>query len=832
MQAKANTLSDSADYVTAAQEYLRLSRELEKDDKEKSTGFIIKAIESYKIAGEYQTAIDLFLDIASKKEDKNDILAAYISAWTISDSLLDWQQSESLRKQFINKFRDSNEAYKLRLQIIAYYEGEQFNDKEKAAGMYLELHHEADKIDIGEDSKESIFLNAFRIYDELEKENKIVDLSLEFEKLYPSHAKANDFLILVAKIYTDRGEEKKFEELAAYLYKKDPTIDLLVTVAAAKLKEIKTEVDSLFDSRQYDLMYDQIAEFKKADEHYQTKGLQLPTEAIYEAFGYYDNYIVYHDQFSDKLRKIERDFLDQSADELLRVNELTEWKKHLVEGKQRIAKVMEKCDEIKAEIIALIQEGNKFDLKTEDRTRALYSAGKVYDYGSGVVKEQIQKYVDISNQLNNEQMRANPVQQKQYKTAILAEANKHAFSFLKKSVQLYNTLLATFYDGKDYSDEWTDLAYHRLIDLGVRKEKIFDDVYTNYTWMINRSQIEDITSPKASIALWTNVNIIPESVVFDSALVVNIPPEMSAYLKKDFKAEIKPELINIEYVYNKPVQIYINNVLVEKDPTLREEFVKMNNVLTPQYAISTSKNLKLGVNIIVFKIESDSAAVDTTNFASHLALQYDKEKLDFTRTTEKRMLFSDYTWYTKKEGFVIPEEEPDTTAIEEVVRADSTAAADSLMYAQTQEDTIPEPTLGPEWKLALGANFKFFKSQMYGLENSEASSIWFPVIDSNNVETVYFRKDIDIDWDVIEATAKLIAQNKVSLWINDEPVAADLGLIVDDRLKKVQAPEVVITQLKPGKNTILAKVVGGREYKGFIFEMNYIIRKNYVDINE
>ena len=717
------------------------------------------------------------------------------------------------------------------MQIIAYYEGEQFNNKEKAAEMYLQLHNEADKIDIGEDSKESIFLNAFRIYDELENENKIVDLSLEFEKLYPNHSKANDFLILVAKIYNDRGEDKKFEEMAAYLYKKDPTIDLLVTVAAAKLKEIKTEVDSLFDSQQYDLMHDQIAKFKKADEHYQAEGLQLPTEAVYESFEYYDNYLVYHDQFSDRLRKVERDFLDQSADELIRVNELTEWKMHLVEGKKRIAKVMEKCDEIKAEIIALIQEGNEFDLKTEDRTRALYSAGKVYDYGSGVVKEQIQKYVDISKQLNNEQMQANPVQQKQYKAAILAEANMYALNFLKKSVQLYNTLLATFYEGKDYSDEWTDLAYHRLVDLGVRKEKIFENIYTNYTWMTNKSLIEDITSPKASIALWTNVNIIPESVVFDSALVVNISHEMCVYLKKDFEAEIKPELINIEYIYNRHVQIYINNILIEKDPTLREEFVKMNDVLTPHYTISTSKNLKPGVNIIVFKIEPDSVAEDTTNFASYFALQYDKEKLEFAHSTEKRALFTDYTWYTKKEGYIVPKE-PDTTAVEQVVMADSTVTTDSLMYAQTQKDTIPEPTLGPEWKLALGANFKFFKSQMFGLENSEAYSIWFPEIDSNNVETVYFRKDIDIDSDVIEATVKLIAQNTVSLWVNDEPVVEDLGLVVDDRLKKVQSHELIITQLKPGTNTILAKVVGGREHKGFIFEMNYIIRKNYVDSNE
>ena len=827
MQTKANTLADSADYISAAQEYLRLAAEIENDDLEKSIGFIVKAIESYQQAGENQTVINLFLDVAAKKNDKNDILAAYISAWTISDSLQDWEQSAGLRKQFINKFKDSNEAYKLRLQIIGFYEGEQFNDKERAADMYLQLHDEADQMDIGEDRKENIFLNAYRIYNELGNENMIVELCLRFEKLYPSHPKANDFLIRIAKIYNDRGEEQKFEELAAYLYKKDPTIDLFITIAAEKLKEIKTEVDSLFESEQYSRMFTRIKDFKLTDEHYREKNLHLPTEAIYEAFDYYDNYITFYNRFEEEVNRIEVSFLASTPGELLRVNELTEWKNHLTEGQRRIPKLMEQCDALKADIIALIQEGNNFGLKPEDRTRALYIGGKIYDHGADVVQKQIQKYIDVSKQLNNEQMTANPVQQKQYKMTINNKGNEFVLAFLKKGVQLYNTLLSTFYDGKDYSDQWTDLAYGRLVDLGVRKLKVFEHIFTNYAWEVNSSALSDLSTSSVNSASWHAVQIAPQSsTVFDSARVILIPPRPGIYLKREFTAEIKPELITFDYAYDKPVEVYLNNVLVEKAATLREDFVKVNNVLTPHYSVDSSRNMKYGLNNIIIKIAVDSTAVDATPFSSFITLQYDKEKLEIAKTTEKRILLSDYSWLTRKDDFVLEEA---TSNIEEETAVTDTMPADSLAYAQVQTDTMATNQEEAGWFSASASNFQFFKAQMFGLESSEALDIWHPVIDSNNVETVYFKKDIDLDGDVIEAQAKLIGQNSVTLWVNGELVIADQGLIVDDRLKKIQSHEISIAQLKPGKNTILAKVVGGREFKGFIFEMNYTIRKTIIN---
>ena len=814
MQAKATTLSDSADFATAAQEYLRLAKELENIDPDKSTGFIINAIESYQKAGQNQTAIDLYLDIASKKESKNDVLAAYISAWAITDSLKDWSQSESLRKQFINKYKESNEAYKLRLQIIGFYEGEQYNEKERAAQMYLQLHDDAGKLDIGEDDRASIFLNAYRIYAELEIENKLVELSLLFDDLYPKHPKANDFLINVAKIYNDRGENKKFEELASYLFKKDPTIDLLVKVAADKLKKVIAEVDTFFVAEQYELMYEKIREFEELDKHYLAEGLSLPTEAIYDNFTYYNNYASFSDKFHKGIAEVQRGYLSKAPDELIRVNELTEWKKHLVEGKRRIPKLMEMADEETAKIIALIQEGKQYDLKTADRTEALYVAAQTYDYAAEVLTIQIQHYLDISNQLNSEQMNANPVQQEQYKNTIMNNGNQIKLNFLKKAVQLYKTILTTFSTGKDYTDKWVEKTYDRLVDLGIEKPKIHEYYYTNYGWKSNRRPITDLASVQYNYGIWKNVNIASEQVAFDSAYAIIVSDTFATFIKKDIEAEIKPELLNITYAFNQPLEIYINNVLVEKAAEMKKELTHVGDELLPQYNISTSMYITSGENNIIFKIPSGATKGSAVKFAAAISLQFDEEKFAYHKTTEQLILVSDFTWMTRKEvSEGIEVSVPDTLNNPETTVSDSTA-----------EDTSED-----EWIPANSSNFKFFKAQMYGMESSEAVEIWYPVIDSHNVETVVFKKEFEISGEVINASLKCIGQNTVTIWINDQLIVEDKGIIVDDRLKKIQPFEYTVEELIPGMNTIEIEVNGGKEYKGLIFEMNYRAKKKLTE---
>ena len=271
----------------------------------------------------------------------------------------------------------------------------------------------------------------------------------------------------------------------------------------------------------------------------------------------------------------------------------------------------------------------------------------------------------------------------------------------------------------------------------------------------------------------------------------------ATYIKKDIEAEIKPELLFISYAFYQPVEIYINNSLVEKEAEMKQELARVGSKILPQYNLFTSKYLVDGNNSIIFKIPTDVTKQEASFFAAELSIQFDKEVFEHYQTTEQFTLYSDFTWMTR--------------------RVDSNTINDSTV---TDEK---------EWIPANGSNFKFFKTQMYGMEESEAVGIWYPVIDSNNVETVIFRKDIDISGEIINATLKCIGQNTISIWINDQLIVEDKGIVVDDRLKKIQPFEYNVDQLLPGLNTIEIKVDGGKEYKGLIFEMTYRAKKKLTE---
>lgn len=658
MQSGANNLLDSGNYINAAENFLRLSEELSSEDAEKSIGFILKAIDAYKEAGDNQKAIDLLLDIASNKTEKSEVLTAYASAWAISDSIGDWHQSEDLRNQFVERYNSSNEAFNIRLQIIEFYKGAQFNEPEKAAEMYLQLHNDADNINIGDITKESIYLNAIAVYQGLKDETKEVELMLAFEKLYPDHPQSNEFLQKVALIYNENGQEEEFDKLARYLYRKDPSIDLVTGIAVQKLRNIKTEIDSLFVSEKYDEMSSRIIEFKHIDKSYQDDNLSLPLESIYEQFEYYENFIAYHKKFLAKIDELENDFLRRDPNSLIKVNTLTKWKVNMYGGDDRIKNLLITGHDIKKEIITLVQEGNAFDLQTDDRTHILYLAGKVYDFSSDVVEIQVKKFIDISNQLNDEKMKQNPDMQNQYKTSLMQAGKKLALDFRKEAATIYHSLLKTFSDDKGYSDEWTELSLQRLYDWGYRSEKIYDHIYSDSTWLINIFEIEDLTHSQEIDSLWSFVSIDSgENVLFEQAKIIEIDSETNSYVSVNFETTYEPELLKIDYAANKPFDIYLNDELLQVEQNISDTLQIDDKWLT-NFSVNIDNNLVFGPNDLVFKVENDTLNNETIYLAAHLTIQYDKQQTSgqSNKTIDKNSMENEVTNEDEKINSVENEE--------------------------------------------------------------------------------------------------------------------------------------------------------------------------------
>ena len=170
--------------------------------------------------------------------------------------------------------------------------------------------------------------------------------------------------------------------------------------------------------------------------------------------------------------------------------------------------------------------------------------------------------------------------------------------------------------------------------------------------------------------------------------------------------------------------------------------------------------------------------------------QFDKEKLEFFRISEKHKLLSDFSWKCKKGK----------------VNSDITQLDDS-------------------WKNAGKSSFLVFKPQMYGLENSEAIDIWYPEIDTNRVTSVYFAKIINIPTKTFSAKATYLAQKKASIWINGEKIVSNEEFVYDVKLNKAQSYDININNLKIGENVILVRVTSDVKYKGFIFDMTFVTEK-------
>ncbi len=475
---RARAYEAASDFRSAAKQYLKIAAEYERSKPQEKTSFILKAIENYRKAAEYQTAIDLYLDIAAEKNTSGEILSAYLGAWSIADSLHNWQQSIALRRKFIKLYPNSNEAYKLRLQIIGFYDSEKLNNKRHAAQLLEELHADAGKMDTGVENPAQLLLHAIKLYQELNDEDKVLELSLQFTRLYPDHPRSNDLLIAVARFYRERGDDDNYEKTAAQLYANDPEIDLLVEVAVNKLKAIKESSDELFEKKEYNKVLTEISKFEQEESSYIKQGLQLPTDHIHETFSYYKNHIDFYRRLAEAQKALQVEILEKTPQELIKVNNLTRWKDHLAEGESRIPRLMQACDSHRDKFLALIKEGNQYDLPVPRRTESLFLAAEAYDYSADVVIQQVEKYLDVSNQLNNQEMNANPIQQKQYKFALKNSSLQSANDFRKKAVQLYQTLLKTFSDDKDYQDRWTVASLERLIELGVRERA---EVGTNKT---------------------------------------------------------------------------------------------------------------------------------------------------------------------------------------------------------------------------------------------------------------------------------------------------------------------------------------------------------------
>ncbi|MDP8210940.1 MAG: tetratricopeptide repeat protein [Candidatus Stygibacter australis] len=437
---KAENLLQQKKYNQAADEFLRLSLELEAIYPEQSLSFLNRAIDVYEDLGDDKKVNEL-LTMVSERENMDQAAAVYANTWQEADKLEDFQRSIALRQDFISRFPGTNEAFRVKLQIIDIYENKLI-DKEQSAELYLQLHDEYKSYDLGRERPESIYLNALRIYQDIGDNEKCAQLTENFTQSYPDYS-----LIDLNLTYSDTDNFR---------------------TSIRKLKKLKDNINSLFQKQEYESAREGIEEFRQIATALNVDSLRIDLSEDNLLFDQYLTYADYYKNYKLEISNIENVFLLQTAQEIIPISADTRWQENMVAGDNTIGKLMQQCDDYRNNIMALLLQGSEYQLDTPHYTHAVWAIAAAYDHAYEVIDLQIRNFVVKSKQLNRPELEDNNYLKSELKRRVIAEGKDYSFEFQIAAGRFYQNLLYQFYDNASYTDLWTRKALNRLNEWGIR----------------------------------------------------------------------------------------------------------------------------------------------------------------------------------------------------------------------------------------------------------------------------------------------------------------------------------------------------------------------------
>lgn len=531
---KADSFIADSSFVEAAENFLRLASEYRETNFELYSGFTEQAADAFIKAGQFQTAIDLFVNLADDFETAEEAYYLYNRSWTVADSLLeDSDQAIRLKNDFIELHSSHILAFDVRVDLIEAIEDNP-QTKYQAAEKWIEIHNEAaeGKIDTGDYAPQEFFYIALGLladtlaysYDE----DYYVSRMLEFEKLYPEDERSDGLLILVYLSYRDRGMEEEANDLARYIFEKDPESTFYYDVALGELEKIYEEIERLYSEEDVEKTYAKIEEFERVHQRYEAEGVELDFDEIYERFEqvkfYYaelQRYESFIPEIQREIAQVKENFLDRTPAQLFRVNRHTEFEEHI---DPRIQQLVRTAQENDTELQRISVRLSEFDeeifesigksVPEEMYSQILYLIGNIYEHASFVLETQLNRYLQISDETQELLTAARDFPEHEaeylgyyemYAGAINNLITTYQQGFRQRSVTYYTELWNIGQADEDYTDEYIEAAVAKLSEWGELREELA--VRSNTDWQGVMSELDFDRIPSSD---WTSVTIYPD----------------------------------------------------------------------------------------------------------------------------------------------------------------------------------------------------------------------------------------------------------------------------------------------------------------------------------
>lgn len=777
----------AGDYQTVAVELMRLSEKFA-NEPARSQGYVFQASEAYLKAGEFNRAIELKTRLARQKASLDEKYALYEQSWLISqDKLKDPAKTKALKNEFIRDFPSSNYAFHLRVELIE----EMRKDPAKlgnAAAMYVELHNDvkAGSIDSGELTPEDVYLWAIDIYLAQQNENKVIETLGYFVQTYPTHSKTEGFLAILADTYLARGNEDEFELYARELYLKNSEKgDRYLVVANRKLGALAQEFDAAYDKKNWDLAFEKRDDFKLQESRYKAEGLRVDTSNAHEAFGYAETEYAaiqarqsYLANFDSQMNSIEKGtFLTNSPNQHITVNPLTTWQKHLFGGSaNRVPRFKERTELELEKIVKLLSHQEADHLDNDRRLRALSLSAKINDHAANVVETQIEKYIEVANELSGFRDR------KKYSQAqfdnliseqILPYSQPYVDLFLDSSSAIYLDIYNNYFTA-GYYDKYTNTAEDKLLERNLLPYYSEEPYPLNADWKISlvkpNGSSQKINASSFGLETMNNGRDLASH---------DIPANHSLLLERDFSFSATPLFAYLYLVYNQQPQIVLNSRAVEP-------------VYIPVDELSTG-------TVYALRIPGDAFRDGKNSF-----------KGTFTNSTV--------------------EDAPICIAASFFFEADDLSYDLPLKTENIVSDTdwiviVKDPESGEEIRsnAIVAQNFSLPVDRSSMLTDFSAQPIWVQETQDFLYETVIFEKDFEVDMELVEAHLDFVAPNSAQILLNGKPLgkAYEMNFTTDPFNANPIQVDLPTTSLRRGQNTLRIEVKNTSLDRGILVQISF-----------
>ncbi len=785
---------ESNNFELAASQYLRLAEEFKVSDSNRSTGYMMESHKALVKSNQYQSSIDILLQVAAEKTSVQDVYVLYFDAWNIADSLMNRKDlAARLQNEFMEKYPSSNETFRLRVSNIER-KAQNPQTRNEAADLYLMLHQDAKakRVDTKDIPEEQIFLWALDVVQQTRDEKRLNQLLEGFIQEYPRHNLVVPYMMRITDYALAQGDTLKSDRLAKEIFQKEKSNFIRYeNVARRNLRKVAIEFENAYQNQNWTLAFAKRDEFKKMEADYQREGLNLSFQALYAEFNNaqkaYDAIQAknaFCRRFDTQMTALENGFVKRRPADLISVSTRTTWKNHLTGGRPNLLSAFKRqvTDEIN-KVIALIREGQQFDLDNARSLRALSHIAAINEFAAHVVKTAIARYIEVSWEVGEYRNRRN--------------YSKEDYDFIVGGINRMRD---------DYAQEYLNAAYRSYLE-------IYDNYhlagYTNVHTLRARSKLEEwnalppykvetyllgdgweismgkigASDPRTAAGL-KGETVSPKG---QKLSVVDIPPNHELVLGRTFRARVAPEFGLAQIVFPYDASFSINKTKIEAPIYTRVDTLNASQpFLTTQFAVPLQHNYwTAGTNQVEMRFPNTSAK----NLEFHFAMKviYNTATLKAAIPVETVKINTDNRW-------------------------------DALVFDPVTDRFVAVQSVA-------ATRFNIPVASIDEISETQASPIWVTESSENPVKRVMFKRSFIIDTEFREGYLVFVAPQSATVLLNGHNLGDNYGFMYDPDPLAVYPNMVYFdsSQIVKGRNEIQIIVDNVSDFRGFLAEISFKI---------